>query len=126
MAEPRTINKYPNRRLYDTSRSSYITLEDVRQLVLNRQPFQVVDKKTGRQITRNILLQVIAEQEQRGPSVLSEGFLLQVILAHGDLPSPPIAGFLEERLSALLEGQPEGPAQQEIGGQRNADASSDR
>ena len=66
MSEPRVIKKYPNRRLYDTEESRYITLADVKALVLNKTEFTVIDKKSGDDITRPILLQVIAEQEQHG------------------------------------------------------------
>src|SRR5437588_4577750 len=66
MSEPRTIKKYPNRRLYDTVESRYITLADIRRLVIERVDFVVIDKKTQGDITRSILLQVIAEQEHDG------------------------------------------------------------
>ena len=66
MSTTRVIKKYPNRRLYDTETSRYITLSDVRELVIDRIDFQVIDKKTGEDITRTILLQVISEQEQHG------------------------------------------------------------
>ena len=66
MSEPRTIKKYPNRRLYDTVESRYITLADIRRLVIERIDFVVIDKKTQEDITRSILLQVIAEQEHDG------------------------------------------------------------
>ncbi|HLF10324.1 MAG TPA: polyhydroxyalkanoate synthesis regulator DNA-binding domain-containing protein [Gammaproteobacteria bacterium] len=84
MATVRIIKKYPNRRLYDTTESRYITLHDIRRLVLNDEPFEVIDKKTDESITRSILLQVIAEQEQRGPAVMSEDFLTQIIRASSD------------------------------------------
>ncbi len=66
MAETRLIKKYPNRRLYDTRTSSYITLVDVRDLVLEHEEFQVVDAKTGDDLTRSILLQIILEEESAG------------------------------------------------------------
>ena len=68
----RVIKKYPNRRLYDTDESRYIKLADIRDLVINDIEFVVYDKKTGADITRNILLQVISEQEQQGDAILSE------------------------------------------------------
>ena len=77
----RTIKKYPNRRLYDTEESRYITLNDIRDLVLNQVRFTVIDKKTGENITQCILLQVICEQEQNGEPILNEAFLTQVIRA---------------------------------------------
>ena len=79
MAEPRVIKKYPNRRLYDTTESRYITLADIRRLVAEQVAFNVIDKKSQQDITRSILLQVIAELEQRGESPLTRDFLSQVI-----------------------------------------------
>jgi polyhydroxyalkanoate synthesis repressor PhaR len=80
----RVIKKYPNRRLYDPAASRHITLADILQLVLDGTPFQVVDRKTEANITCTVLLQVIAEQEQRGPALLSELFLSHLIrAAHG-------------------------------------------
>ena len=72
MAAPRIIKKYPNRRLYDTAASKYITLEDVRRLVLDGVQFMVRDAKTDEDITRGVLLQVIAEQEEAGLSLEQE------------------------------------------------------
>jgi polyhydroxyalkanoate synthesis repressor PhaR len=63
MADTRLIKKYPNRRLYDTRTSSYITLSDVKELVLKNEEFQVVDAKSGEDLTRSILLQIILEEE---------------------------------------------------------------
>src|SRR5438874_12086073 len=83
MSEPRTIKKYPNRRLYDTVESRYITLADIRRLVIERIDFVVVDKKTQGDITRSILLQVIAEQEHDGEPLMSRDFLSQVIRSYG-------------------------------------------
>jgi polyhydroxyalkanoate synthesis repressor PhaR len=79
MSEPRVIKKYPNRRLYDTVESRYITLADVRKLVVERIEFVVIDKKTQEDITRSILLQVISEQEHAGEPLMSRDFLSQVI-----------------------------------------------
>ena len=70
MSEPRVIKKYPNRRLYDTAISSYITLEDVKQLVLERAEFHVIDARTNTDITHGILLQIISEQEEQGLSLI--------------------------------------------------------
>ena len=78
MSEPRVIKKYPNRRLYDTVQSKYITLSDIRALVLERIEFVVIDKKSQDDITRSILLQVIAEQEHGVDPVMSRDFLSQV------------------------------------------------
>ena len=84
MSELRVIKKYPNRRLYDTVESRYITLEDMRRLVMQRVEFSVVDKRTQQDITRPVLLQVIAEHEQRDGTVLSQDFLADLIRSHDD------------------------------------------
>ena len=95
MSEPRIIKKYPNRRLYDTVQSKYITLSDIRSLVLERIEFVVIDKKSQEDITRSILLQVIAEQEHGVDPVMSRDFLSQVIRSYG--------GNLQNMLSSYLE-----------------------
>lgn len=104
MSEPRVVKKYPNRRLYDTVESRYITLADIRRLVVERIDFVVVDKKSQQDITRSILLQVIAEQEQRGEPLLSRDFLSQVIRSYGGGPQGFIGSYLEQSLR-LLAGQ---------------------
>jgi polyhydroxyalkanoate synthesis repressor PhaR len=101
----RIIKKYPNRRLYDTTESRYITLDDIRQLVMSDEPFDVIDKKTNSSITRSILLQVIAEQEHHGPCVMSREFLAQIIRTHGETPPQTVSRFLEESLALFLEKQ---------------------
>ena len=95
MSEPRVIKKYPNRRLYDTVQSKYITLADIRSLVLERIEFVVIDKKSQEDITRSILLQVIAEQEHGVDPVMSRDFLSQIIRSYG--------GNLQNMLSSYLE-----------------------
>ena len=95
----RLIRKYPNRRLYDTEESRYITFADIRDLVIQGVDFKVIDKKDGEDLTRCILLQVICEQEQNGTAVLSERFLSQVIRAYGQ----PAAGLLSESLEDSVE-----------------------
>ena len=77
--EPKVIKRYTNRKLYDTVESRYVTLADIRRLVLERIDFAVVDRKSQQDITRSILLQVIAEQEGGGESLMSRDFLSQVI-----------------------------------------------
>src|SRR3546814_172871 len=71
MTKTRVIKKYPNRRLYDTDISSYITIEDVRQLIVDGEDFEVRDAKSGDDLTRQVLLQIIAEHEQDGQPMLS-------------------------------------------------------
>jgi polyhydroxyalkanoate synthesis repressor PhaR len=106
----RIIKKYPNRRLYDTTESRYVTLGDIRRLVLNQEPFGVIDKKTDENITRAILVQVIADQEQLGPSVLSTDFLSQLVRASGSVPAQDVMRCLEESLARFLERQRDGGA----------------
>lgn len=96
MSESRIIKKYPNRRLYDTVESRYITLADVRRLVVERIDFTVIDKKTQADITRSILLQVIAEQEHGAQPIMSREFLSQVIRSYGTSVQSGVAGALEQ------------------------------
>jgi len=96
MSESRIIKKYPNRRLYDTVESRYITLADIRRLVVERVDFIVIDKKTQSDITRSILLQVIAEQEHGAQPMMSREFLAQVIRSYGTPVQSGMAGALEQ------------------------------
>src|SRR5246127_2023122 len=98
MNEPRTIKKYPNRRLYDTVESRYITLADIRRLVIERIDFVVVDKKTQEAITRSILLQAIPEQEHGGEPLMSRDFLSQVIRSYGVATRGVVGSYLEQSL----------------------------
>ncbi|MGB5245309.1 MAG: polyhydroxyalkanoate synthesis repressor PhaR [Woeseia sp.] len=105
MTEPRIIKKYPNRRLYDTTESRYITLSDIRDLVLAKTEFTVIDKKSGDDITRTILLQVISEQEQHGDAVMSQDFLSQVIRSYGKVMPGFMAKYLEQSMKLFLTQQ---------------------
>ena len=98
MSEPRTIKKYPNRRLYDTVESRYITLADIRRLVIERVDFVVIDKKSQGDITRSILLKVIAEQEHGGEPLMSRDFLSQVIRSYGAGVRSAMGSYLEQSL----------------------------
>src|SRR4029077_9446766 len=109
MSEPRTIKKYPNRRLYDTVESRYITLADIRRLVLERIDFVVIDKKSQSDITRTILLQVIAEQEHGGESLMSRDFLSQVIRSYGGPTRGVIGNYLEQSLRQFASQNGRGP-----------------
>ena len=95
-SSPRVIRKYPNRRLYDTVESRYVTLADVRRLVIERVDFVVLDRKTQQDITRSILLQVIAEQEGGGESLMSRDFLSQVIRSYGNGLQEFVGRYLDE------------------------------
>lgn len=105
MSSARIIKKYPNRRLYDSEESRYITLADIRNLVINKTDFVVIDKKSGQDITRSILLQVISEQEQKGEAVMSEDFLSQVIRSYGKAMPGFLAGYLEQSMKMFVNQQ---------------------
>jgi polyhydroxyalkanoate synthesis repressor PhaR len=102
MSDPRVIKKYPNRRLYDTVESRYITLADVRRLVVEKIDFVVVDKKNNADITRSILLQVIAEQEHLAEPILTQDFMVDVIRAYGSGAQHEVSGHLEQTLHQFL------------------------
>jgi polyhydroxyalkanoate synthesis repressor PhaR len=107
MSEPRTIKKYPNRRLYDTVESRYITLADIRRLVIDRIDFLVIDKKSEEDITRSILLQVIAEQEHGGDPLMSRDFLSQIIRSYGTATQGMMGSYLEQSLKLFASQQRE-------------------
>lgn len=99
----RLIKKYPNRRLYDTQTSAYITLTDVKQLVLDNQPFKVVDTKTEEDITRAILLQIILEEESGGLPMFSAAALSQIIRFYGHSMQGVMGAFLEQNIQAFMD-----------------------
>lgn len=102
----RILRKYTNRRLYDTSRSCYVTLDDVKQLVLNGEAFKVEDSKTGNDLTRNILLQIISEQEAQGHgTLLTNQVLQQLIRFYGDSMQGMMSQYLEQSIASFLEHQ---------------------
>lgn len=101
----RTIKKYPNRRLYDTEISSYITLEEVRQLVLDNEDFEVRDAKSGEDLTRSVLLQIISEHEDKGQPMLSPELLSQIIRFYGNSLQGFMGPYLERSLQVFLDQQ---------------------
>lgn len=105
MAQPRIIKKYPNRRLYDTEISSYITLEEIRQLVLDGEVFEVRDAKTGDELTRSVLLQIITEYEDRGQPMFTTNLLSQIIRFYGDSLQGFMGSYLEKSLQIFLDQQ---------------------
>ena len=105
MPEARVIKKYPNRRLYDTEESRYITLSDIRDLVVDQVDFVVIDKKSGDDITRSILLQVISEQEANGEAVMSEDFLSQIIRSYGNVMPGFMTSYLEQSMQTMMRQQ---------------------
>lgn len=101
----RVVKKYPNRRLYDTVESRYITLADIRRLVMDKVDFVVIDKKSQEDITRSILLQVIAEQEHAGEPLMSQDFLSQIIRSYGGAMQSLVGSYLEQSLKLLSSQQ---------------------
>ncbi|OPX54362.1 polyhydroxyalkanoate synthesis repressor PhaR [Oceanospirillum multiglobuliferum] len=105
----RVIRKYANRRLYDTSESRYVTLEDIKLLVINKEEFRVEDSKSGEDLTRNILLQIITEQENGHPAsgnpMFSNQVLQQLIRFYGDSMQGTMSNYLEESINTFLEQQ---------------------
>ena len=101
----RVIKKYPNRRLYDTEISSYITIEDVRQLIVDGEDFEVRDARSGEDLTRQVLLQIIAEQEQDGQPILSTELLSQIIRFYGDSLQGFMGTYLERSMKTFLDQQ---------------------
>src|SRR5437899_8676300 len=105
IAQTRIIKKNPNRRLYDTEISSYITLEEVRQLVLDGEDFEVRDAKTGDDLTRSVLLQIISEHEETGQPMFTTQLLSQVIRFYGDSMQGFMGSYLEKSLQIFLDQQ---------------------
>ena len=101
----RLIKKYPNRRLYDTKTSSYITLVDVKQMVLKQEEFQAVDAKTGEDLTRQILLQIILEEESSGSPMFTSDALSQMIRTYGNAMQGMMGGYLEKNIHAFQQMQ---------------------
>ncbi len=114
MTAIRIIKKYPNRRLYDTEISSYITIEDVRQLIVDGETFEVRDAKTGSDLTRQVLLQIITEHEQDGQPMLSTELLSQLIRFYGDSLQGFMGNYLERSMQVFLEQQQQ--FRQQMGG----------
>ena len=102
-AGERLIKKYPNRRLYDTQTSSYITLADVKQLVLGNEDFMVVDAKTDDDLTRSILLQIILEEEANGQPMFSSGALSQIIRYYGHAMQGMMGNYLEKNIQVFID-----------------------
>ena len=99
----RIVKKYPNRRLYDTDTSTYITLAEVKQLVMDNEPFVVRDAKTGEDLTRSILLQVILEEEAAGVPMFSEAALANIIRFYGHAMQGFMGSYLEKNVQAFTD-----------------------
>ena len=102
-APPRLIKKYPNRRLYDTETSSYITLSDVKKLVLDNIEFRVEDAKTKEDLTRSILLQIILEEETAGAPMFSSDMLSQIIRFYGNAMQGMMGNYLEKNIQTFIQ-----------------------
>ena len=101
----RLIKKYPNRRLYDTKTSTYITLVDVKELVLKQERFQVIDAKSGADLTRSILLQIILDEEAGGAPMFSSDVLTQFIRFYGSAMQGMVGSYLESNIQLFNEVQ---------------------
>jgi len=110
----RIIKKYPNRRLYDTEISSYVTIDDVRQLIVDGEEFEIRDAKTGEDLTRSVLLQIISEREGDGEPMLSTHLLSQIIRFYGDSMQGFMGRYLEQSLQVFLDQQAQ--FRQQMGG----------
>jgi polyhydroxyalkanoate synthesis repressor PhaR len=99
----RVLKKYPNRRLYDTRTSGYITLADVKQMVMKAEPFEVLDAKSSEDITRSILLQIILEEESGGVPMFSTQTLSQIIRLYGHAMQGLMGAYLEKNMQAFAE-----------------------
>lgn len=105
---PTVIKKYANRRLYDTGRSSYVTLDDLCEMVKEGLDFVVYDAKSGEDLTRQVLTQIIVDQESKeGQNLLPVGFLRQLISFYGDNLSPLIPNYLEQTIETFSKNQEE-------------------
>jgi polyhydroxyalkanoate synthesis repressor PhaR len=98
----RIIKKYPNRRLYDSHTSSHVTLVDIRRLVQEEEPFQVIDAKSGDDITRSILLQIIQEAESDGDPIFSSDMLKNIIRFYGPFQGV-LGSYLEESIQSVID-----------------------
>ena len=103
--DKRIIKKYPNRRLYDTATSCYITLEDVKQLVLEHVSFQIIDAKSGDDLTRTILLQIILEEESGGIPMFTSEMLAQIIRFYGHAMQGLMGNYLEKNIEMFIQMQ---------------------
>ncbi len=99
----RVIKKYPNRRLYDTDTSSYITLTEIKNLVMDSESFLVRDAKSGEDLTRSILLQIILEEEANGSPMFTAPVLSNIIRFYGHAMQGMMGGYLEKNMQALMD-----------------------
>jgi len=105
MPQERLIRKYSNRRLYDTADSRHVTLDDLRQLIVTGEKIKVVDDKSGEDLTRSVLLQIISEQEQFGSPVLGAELLEMIIRFYGGPMQALLSRYLEQAFTTMLQQQ---------------------
>ena len=105
----RVIKKYPNRRLYDTASSNYVALADIKQLVMQNTPFRVMDAKSGEDLTRTILLQIILEHESEGAPILTEQVLVSIIRFYGHSMQGFMGSYLEKNVQTFMDNVPQLP-----------------
>ncbi len=103
--EIRIIKKYQNRRLYDTATSTYIILEDIKQMIVDGDSIKVIDVKTSNDVTRSVLLQIILDEEVNSSPIFRDDFLLQIIRFYGKTFQPAISPFLEQSMEMLKQSQ---------------------
>ncbi|MCB9964227.1 MAG: polyhydroxyalkanoate synthesis repressor PhaR [Rhodospirillales bacterium] len=103
--EPVIVKKYANRRLYDTGRSAYVTLEDLNDMVKEDIDFIVLDAKTGEDLTRSVLTQIVAEQETKGENLLPTAFLRKLIGLYGENMHGVVPEYLEQTMQFLIDNQ---------------------
>jgi polyhydroxyalkanoate synthesis repressor PhaR len=104
--QDRVIKKYPNRRLYDAASSSYVALADIKQLVMHNTPFRVLDAKSGEDLTRSILLQIILEHESEGAPILTEQVLANIIRFYGHSMQGFMGSYLEKHVQTFMDNVP--------------------
>lgn len=122
--EPRIIKKYQNRRLYDTATSTYIILEDIKQMIMDGDIVSVIDAKTSNDVTRSVLLQIILDEEANSSPIFSDDFLLQVIRFYGKSFQPAISPFLEQSMDMLRQTQKKFYAQLKLNNPKETASSS--
>ena len=105
MNEKRLIKKYPNRRLYDTAISSYVTIADVKQMIIEYEDIQIVDAKTGEDLTRSVFLQILSDEEMGGTPILSNETICQMVRMYGQVSQSLFAPFLEQNMKIFAEWQ---------------------
>jgi polyhydroxyalkanoate synthesis repressor PhaR len=105
VAEPRIIKKYPNRRLYDTELSKYVTLANLRKLIHDELDFKVLDSQSGEDITRSILIQIITEQEAGSEALFSTEMLTEIIRNYDEAVHDVFQSYLDQSMQAFTEQQ---------------------